>query len=107
MFLIIIVLSFAASALVRVWMKRTYNKWSQTTNSAGIDGQLSDHYIPSQKLMRLSADINNAPSVASIAVAAHECGHAIQDKEGLSACLHRAVTPIMWSPQNTATSLLL
>lgn len=86
-------------------MTRTYGKWSKIPNKAGVNGhqvarhildtnglqkvtlevskgQLSDHYIPSQKLMRLSQDINNQPSVASIAVAAHECGHAIQDKEG-------------------------
>lgn len=105
MFIIIIVLSFVASSLVRNWMTRTYGKWSKVPNRAGAtghtvarhildsneltnvklevsEGMLTDHYIPSQKLMRLSSDINDQPSVASIAVAAHECGHALQDKEG-------------------------
>lgn len=95
-------------------MTRTYNKWSKVTNKAGIDGHavarhildandlqavklqvsegmLSDHYVPSQKLIRLSQDINNAPSVASLAVAAHECGHAIQDKEGYGPLKLKAV----------------
>ena len=44
-------------------------------------GNLTDHYDPSQKVVRLSSDIYHGSSIASLAVAAHECGHAIQDKE--------------------------
>lgn len=44
-------------------------------------GQLSDHYVPAQKLLRLSESINYEKSVASIAVAAHEVGHALQDAQ--------------------------
>lgn len=43
-------------------------------------GYLSDHYDPARKVIRLSSDVYNIESVASVAVAAHECGHAIQDK---------------------------
>lgn len=43
-------------------------------------GLLSDHYDPRSKVVRLSSDIYNTSSIASVAVAAHECGHAIQDK---------------------------
>lgn len=43
-------------------------------------GMLSDHYDPRSKVVRLSSDIYNTSSIASVAVAAHECGHAIQDK---------------------------
>lgn len=43
-------------------------------------GMLSDHYDPRNKVVRLSSDIYNTSSIASVAVAAHECGHAIQDK---------------------------
>lgn len=105
MFLLVILLSFGASTLVRNWMTRTYAKWSNVSNSIGKDGHavarhildtngltnvqlevsqglLTDHYIPSKKLIRLSTEINDKPSVASIAVAAHECGHALQDMEG-------------------------
>jgi len=104
MFLFVIIGSFALSWLVKVWMTRTYNKWGVIPNAAGATGfqvarhildtndlqhvqlevskgMLSDHYIPSQDKMRLSESINNEASVASIAVAAHECGHALQDKE--------------------------
>ena len=44
------------------------------------NGILSDHYDPGQKTIRLSQDIYRKSSVASISVAAHECGHAIQHK---------------------------
>ena len=45
------------------------------------DGMLSDHYDPKRKVVRLSKDIFHGTSVAATAVAAHECGHAIQDKD--------------------------
>jgi Zn-dependent membrane protease YugP len=45
-------------------------------------GNLTDHYDPRQKVVRLSTDIYHGNSIASVAVAAHECGHAIQDKTG-------------------------
>ena len=46
-----------------------------------VQGQLTDHYDPSRKVVRLSKEIFHGSSIASIAVAAHEVGHAIQDKE--------------------------
>ena len=49
---------------------------------AGIGGSLSDNYDPRTKTLNLSPDVANNPSVASIAVAAHELGHALQDAEG-------------------------
>ncbi len=45
-------------------------------------GTLTDHYDPNRKVIRLSSRVFHDASVASVAVAAHECGHAIQDKEG-------------------------
>jgi len=47
-----------------------------------VQGDLSDHYDPSRKVVRLSTDIFNGETIAAASVAAHECGHAIQDKEG-------------------------
>lgn len=47
-----------------------------------VKGELSDHYDPKRKVLRLSSDIYHSDSIASVSVAAHECGHAIQDKEG-------------------------
>ncbi len=45
-------------------------------------GTLTDHYDRTNKTVNLSTDIYKGTSIASVAVAAHECGHAIQDKEG-------------------------
>ena len=45
-------------------------------------GTMTDHYDPSRKTVRLSSEVYHGSSVASMAIAAHECGHAIQDKEG-------------------------
>ncbi|MGN1311804.1 MAG: zinc metallopeptidase [Bacilli bacterium] len=47
-----------------------------------IKGNLTDHYDPARKTIKLSTDIYHGSSIASLAVAAHECGHAIQDKDG-------------------------
>ena len=44
-------------------------------------GNLSDHYDPSRKVIKLSKDVFNKNTIAAASVAAHECGHAIQDKE--------------------------
>ena len=46
------------------------------------EGELTDHYDPSKKVVKLSHDIYHGNSIASVSVASHECGHAIQDKNG-------------------------
>lgn len=47
-----------------------------------IRGNLTDHYDPSAKVVRLSDATYNSPSVAAVGVAAHECGHVLQHYEG-------------------------
>jgi hypothetical protein len=47
-----------------------------------ISGNLTDHYDPRTKVVNLSESVYNMTSVAAIGVAAHECGHAMQDNEG-------------------------
>ncbi|KEJ92343.1 zinc metallopeptidase [Synergistes jonesii] len=49
-----------------------------------ISGQLTDHYDPRAKVLRLSDSVETSRSIAAIGVAAHEVGHAIQDQEGYS-----------------------
>ncbi len=46
-----------------------------------VNGFLSDHYDPSHKVLRLSPQVYDTPSLAAVGVAAHEAGHALQDKE--------------------------
>ncbi len=93
-------------ALFAQWrVSATYRKYSELRNAQGltgadvarvlmrnegldyvgvetIPGNLTDHYDPRGKVMRLSAGSSQAPSVAAMAVVAHELGHAQQDKEG-------------------------
>ena len=47
-----------------------------------ISGDLTDHYDPSKKVLRLSDAVYDSHSVAAIGVAAHECGHAVQHQKG-------------------------
>ncbi len=47
-----------------------------------VAGTLTDHYDPNRKVVRLSKEIFHGDSIASVSVAAHECGHAVQDQEG-------------------------
>ena len=60
----------------------------------GIAGRMTDHYDPRSKTLRLSQGTANSPSVAALAIAAHELGHALQDKEGyLPLRLRGAIVP--------------
>lgn len=46
-----------------------------------VAGELTDHYDPRNKVLGLSSSVNSSRSIAAIGVAAHEVGHAVQDKE--------------------------
>lgn len=66
------------------------------------NGYLTDHYDPKRKVIRLSKEVYEGSSVSSMAIAAHECGHAIQDKEGyLFLRLRSLIFPVV----NIATSI--
>lgn len=95
----------------------TYDKYSQVQSSMGMTGAevaeailkrmgvshvsvepvagvLSDHYDPSAKAVRLSEVVYGSTSLAAAAVAAHECGHVLQDVEGYQAMnLRSALVP--------------
>jgi len=61
-----------------------------------IKGQLTDHYDPTKKTVNLSEDVYRSNSVSAAAVAAHECGHAVQHKEGYAPLRMRsALVPIV------------
>ena len=99
--LIGVVLSLLASGKV----KSTFSRYSQMRNSRGltgaqaaeqvlhtagiydvriehVGGNLTDHYDPRTKVLRLSDSVYGQTSVAAVGVAAHECGHAIQHAQG-------------------------
>jgi len=61
-----------------------------------IAGNLTDHYDPSAKALRLSQTVAGNSSIAAIGVAAHECGHAIQDSVGYAPLRFRnAIVPVV------------
>lgn len=83
-------------------VKSAYNRYAQINNRRGITGHqaarmildanglrhvpvemtagtLTDHYDPKNDVMRLSSEVYNGTSIASVSIAAHESGHAIQD----------------------------
>ncbi|NQU29453.1 MAG: zinc metallopeptidase, partial [Anaerolineae bacterium] len=87
------------------YVKAAYKKWSRVPASSrmngnqaaqrlinagglydvqieGIRGEMTDHYDPRSKTLRLSQGVAQGASVASVAIAAHELGHAQQDAEG-------------------------
>jgi Zn-dependent membrane protease YugP len=49
-----------------------------------VPGQLSDHYDPRSKVLRLSSQVYGSRSLAAVGIAAHEAGHALQDHQGFS-----------------------
>lgn len=55
-----------------------------------VGGQLTDHYDPRTKILRLSQGVADSPSVAAVAVAAHELGHAMQDADDYGPLRFRA-----------------
>ncbi|TWR29806.1 zinc metallopeptidase [Mucilaginibacter pallidiroseus] len=67
-----------------------------------VDGQLTDHYNPADKTVNLSPDVYNSRSVAAAAVAAHECGHAVQHAKAYSwLTLRSTLVPVV----NVASTL--
>lgn len=93
------------SAGVQIYLKSTFSKWSAVRNSSGLDGMhvgqrlfdrtslqaiplqrtpgaLSDHYDPGANVVRLSDPVASQPSVAAMAVTAHELGHVQQYQTG-------------------------
>jgi uncharacterized protein len=105
------------------WVKKSFAKWSEVSagNISGAEvaqrilaasglqsipvsvtpGELSDHYDPRDKSIHLSQAVAQSSSVASIAVAAHEVGHAIQHAKGNAFFKFRTVlaTPVQLASQ--------
>ena len=109
-----LLLAFAAQAMVR----NAYRKYLQVPNAAhvtgveaarrlmreagvylsveGAPGQLSDHYDPRHEVLRLSQDVATRASVASVAIVAHEVGHAQQDAQAfLPLRLRTSLVPVV------------
>lgn len=68
-----------------------------------VPGQLSDHYNPASKTVNLSPEVHNGRNVAAAAVAAHECGHAVQHARAYAPLqIRSALVPL----QNVSAKIL-
>lgn len=102
---LLVILGAVLSMIASAQVNSTFKRYSRVRSSCGmtgaeaaerilyrngltnvriehISGNLTDHYDPSSKVLRLSDATYNATSVAAVGVAAHECGHAVQDAKG-------------------------
>jgi Zn-dependent membrane protease YugP len=96
--------AFILMMIAQGYVNGAYRKWSQRIANShltgaqaaerlisagglnvdvdGIRGKLTDNYDPRQKVLHLSEGVYNSQSVAALAIAAHELGHAMQDRDG-------------------------
>ena len=102
---ILIIVVAIVGAIVQARLKSVFRKYSKVLSPGGltgaqiaqkmlndngiydvkitcIDGELTDHFDPTKKTVNLSRDVYGTNSVSAAAVAAHECGHAVQHKVG-------------------------
>src|SRR5690606_34332223 len=103
-YLIYMIPAFILMGITSWYVRHAYSKWSRVRSSSGLTGvdatrrlisvngltslqiqgtpgQLTDHYDPRNKTLFLSNGVGNGNSVAALAIAAHELGHAQQDAE--------------------------
>lgn len=73
-----------------------------------VAGDLSDHYDPRSRVLRLSTEVARRPSVAAVGVAAHEAGHALQHAQGYAPLqLRSAIVPAVQIGSNLAPMLIM
>ncbi len=112
---ILVIIGIVISAAASLNVQSTYRKFSGISNSKGlraeecaaqilrdagiydvkierIAGNLTDHYSPGEKVLRLSQSVYGSTSVAALGVAAHECGHAIQHQVGYAPLKLRSIS---------------
>jgi Zn-dependent membrane protease YugP len=104
-YLLVMIVGALVSGAAALWVRSSYSKYSKQPSASGLTGaqvartildrnnlsnvrvepvagQLTDHYDPRSKVVRLSEGNFRNNSIAAVSVAAHECGHAIQDATG-------------------------
>lgn len=73
-----------------------------------IRGNLTDHYSPRERVLRLSDSVYNSSSIAAIGVAAHECGHAMQHNSGYAFLkIRNAIVPVVNIGSHASMPLIL
>jgi len=104
LYLLILAPTMLLSMLAKGWVQRSFNKYSKVAIQRGlsgaevaqyivaqaklgvqverVEGFMSDHYDPTQRVLRLSPAVYDGRSISSVGVAAHEAGHALQHARG-------------------------
>lgn len=123
--LIVVILMLIIPAIAQFFVTASYSKYKRIENEEGLTGfevarkildehglkdvyivettgNLTDHYDPKRKVVRLSSDIYKGRTIASTAVASHECGHAIQDKDGYQ---YMRIRSLIYPVVNFATKI--
>lgn len=117
-YLILVVPALLLAIWAQVQVKTTYRKYSRVSNSRGmtgayaaqavlnfygitdvrierVSGNLTDHYDPRSKVIRLSDGVYNSSTVAAIGIACHEAGHAAQHAENYAPIkIRNAIIPV-------------
>jgi Zn-dependent membrane protease YugP len=117
---------------VQIYLKNSFNKWSQVANSShvtgvtaaktifantslqaipleAISGSMTDHFDPKANVVRLSEPVRQQPSIAAMAIAAHELGHVQQYQTGSAMIKARSflLPALQFSPILSYISLFL
>lgn len=130
-YFIFMIPAFLLMAAASWYVRHANSKWSQVRASSGLTGyqaaqrllstgnmqgvqiqgtpgELTDHYDPRNKTLFLSNGVANSPSVASVAIAAHELGHAMQDAEEYGPLRFRsAIVPLVNIGSNLGWILIM
>ena len=125
MYWAVVILSMLLGFLTQSYIKSTYNKWAQVPSGLGrtgadmarlmldqggasacsigrIAGTLTDNYDPRSNCLHLSSENYSGGSVASVAVACHEAGHAVQTAKGyVFGRIRTALVPVVNFAQST------
>jgi uncharacterized protein len=131
LYLLLVIPGMLLTMWAQFQVKSTFNKYAQIGSSLGmtggevaskilqemgvnnvsvepIPGELTDHYDPSAKAVRLSESVYGSTSLAAAAVAAHECGHVLQDVQGYKPMnIRAALVPVANLGSNVAPLLIM
>lgn len=129
--IIVMVVAMVISGIAQFLVHSAYKKYSQVPSSTGmsgaeaaakmlrangiagvgieqVQGMLSDHYDPTKRVLRLSPDIYNGTSLASLGVACHEAGHALQHAQGYTPLYIRSLmVPVATFGTNAGVWLMI
>lgn len=130
-YLVLIVPAIIISLIAQMRVTSTFSKFSRVSNTRGLTGadvarrildangltnvviehvrgNLTDHYDPRARVLRLSDSVFSSRSVAALGVAAHECGHAIQHAKGYSPLkIRNSVFPLVNISSSLAVPIII